>query len=212
MAGTSRHSARQKHGRPAEQRASAPSTRELTSGEDRSARRGRTVRPRPRTFPWLAIAGVVLVAAIGIALYRSAARNSVGESVTVLPATHVSAETQTSYNSNPPTSGSHTVETAPWGVSTTPLPDISLVHNLEHGGIVLHYRPDIDEAQRQQLATLAGELQRQDSKIVLAPRTENDALITATAWGKVLKQESFNSDELRAFFSANINRGPERVP
>jgi hypothetical protein len=182
------------------------------SGGRPSARRGRTVQPRPQHVPWLAIAALVLLAAAGLALFRSAARDRVGETVAVLPGTHVSADTRTSYNSNPPTSGAHTVETAPWGVSATPLPDISLVHNLEHGGIVLHYQPNLDDAQRQQLVTLAGELQRQDHKVVLAPRAENDAPITATAWGKVLKQQAFNGDELRSFFSANINRGPERVP
>jgi hypothetical protein len=181
------------------------------SGGPPNARRGRAVQPRPRQFPWLAIAAFVLLVAAGLALFRNVVRDSVGETVAVLPGTHVSADTRTSYNSNPPTSGAHTVETAPWGVSTAPLPDISLVHNLEHGGIVLHYQPKLDDAQRQQLVTLAGELQRQDRKVVLAPRPENDAPITASAWGKVLKQQTFNGDELRNFFDANINRGPERV-
>ena len=212
MPSNSRRSLRQKQGRSSPH--PPPVTPDVRAPQRSStpARRGRMVRPRPRPSPWLFIAGTVIIAAVGFALYRSAARNSAGESVALLPATHVAAETQVSYNSNPPTSGAHTGETAPWGVSTTPLPDISLVHNLEHGGIVLHYRPDIDEAQLQQLTALAGELQVQDRKIVLAPRAENDALITATAWGKVIKQQSFNSDELRAFFSAYINRGPERVP
>jgi hypothetical protein len=54
---------------------------------------------------------------------------------------------------------------------------------LEHGGIVIHYRPDVDAVQLQQLTTLADELQSRDRKVVLAPRPENDAPISATAWG-----------------------------
>lgn len=177
-----------------------------------ASRRGRAVRSRPRPSPWLALVGAILILIVGFLIYRSVSRGSSGETVALLPATHVSADTPASYNSNPPTSGSHTAEPAPWGVSTSALPDISLVHNLEHGGIVLHYRPDLDAAQLQQLTDLAGELQRRDRKVVLAPRVENDTPITATAWGKILKQQNFDGDEIRAFFNAHINRGPERVP
>jgi hypothetical protein len=43
------------------------------------------------------------------------------------------------YNSDPPTSGPHTKEIAPWGIHTTPIPKEILVHNLEDGGIVIYY-------------------------------------------------------------------------
>jgi hypothetical protein len=211
MPSTSRRSARQKQ--------KAPSVASPSRGDARPqpavstpARRGRTVRKRSRSWRWLLVVVVAVVAGLGFALYRTLGRSSVGESIALLPATHVAATTLTTYNSNPPTSGAHIVETAPWGVSTTPLTDIALVHNLEHGGIVLHYRPDLAEAEREQLTALAGELQRRDRKVVLAPRAENDVPITATAWGRVLKQQSLNADELRTFFDAHINRGPERVP
>ena len=147
---------------------------------------------------------------IGFTAYRNIVRGGGGQAVPILPSAHVPADTKVSYNSNPPTSGNHSAQTAPWGISTPPLPDISLVHNLEHGGIVIHYRPDLDASQQQQLTELVRDLQGRDRKVVLAPRAENDAPITATAWGRVLKQNTLDAAALRAFFDTNINRGPER--
>jgi hypothetical protein len=159
----------------------------------------------------LVVAGVIGSTG-ALLIYRGIQRASIGEGIPVLPSPHVSAETPANYNSNPPTSGAHTLDEAPWGISQTQLPDIKLIHNLEHGGIVLHYRPDLDAAQQTQLTELARELQRRDRKVVLAPRPENDAPITATAWGRMVRQETLDADAIRAFFSAFINQGPERMP
>ena len=172
----------------------------------------RTSRRKARFPLWLLAIGAGLVLIVGFVIYRVAVQNSIGQSVPILPVAHVAAETQPNYNSNPPTSGIHTAQPASWGVTKQPLPDIALVHNLEHGGIVIHYRPDLDAAQLQQLTQLAGELQRRDRKIVMAPRAENDLPITATAWGRMLKQQTLDADAIRAFFDAFINQGPEREP
>src|SRR5688572_15663802 len=48
-------------------------------------------------------------------------------------------ETFTEYNSNPATSGPHNPSPAPWGIKDQEIPDQTLVHNLEHGGIVISY-------------------------------------------------------------------------
>ena len=198
---------------------SAGSTTASNAARDtRSAVRGaasRSARPaRRKARPplWLVLVGAGLVLVVGFAAYRNIGRGSGGQAVSILPSTHVPAETKASYNSNPPTSGNHTAQTAPWGISTTPLPDISLVHNLEHGGIVIHYRPDLDAPQQQQLTELVRDLRGRDRKVVLAPRAENDAPIAAAAWGRILKQYALDVAALRAFFDANINRGPEREP
>ena len=41
------------------------------------------------------------------------------------------------YNSLPPTSGPHYPFTAPWGISSEPIPEELQVHNLEHGGVFI---------------------------------------------------------------------------
>ena len=53
------------------------------------------------------------------------------------------------YNSVPATSGPHQAQPlAPvvWGVYDDPLEQIKVVHNLEHGGVIVQYGPDVPPA------------------------------------------------------------------
>ena len=57
------------------------------------------------------------------------------------------------------------------------------------------------------------------SKIVMAPRSANDADIAVTAWTRVLKFDvsgehltDSEKDQIRAFYRGFKNRGPELVP
>ena len=43
------------------------------------------------------------------------------------------------YKTDPPTSGAHYIQPAAWGTSESEIPDEQLVHNLEHGGVVITY-------------------------------------------------------------------------
>lgn len=174
---------------------------------------GRVTPKRRRSVSlWIYAAILVVLLIALLPVYRIFTQPQAGQTVAILASPHVSAGTATNYNSNPPTSGPHTAETVLWSTAARALPDISLVHNLEHGGIVLHYQPTLDATQRQQLTDLALDLRQIDRKVVLAPREANDAAITATAWGRVLKLDTFDSPQLRAFFEANRNRAPEREP
>lgn len=173
----------------------------------------RSVPKRRRSVPLWIYGGLLLILLIALLpVYRTLTQPQVGQSVGIMPSSHVSDGTTMSYNSNPPTSGSHSGAAVAWSTSATALPDSSLVHNLEHGGIIFHYQPTLDAAQRQQLTDLARDLRQIDRKVVLAPREANDAAITATAWGRVLKLDTFDGAQLRAFFEANRNRAPEREP
>ncbi|MGI8930718.1 MAG: DUF3105 domain-containing protein, partial [Candidatus Limnocylindria bacterium] len=53
------------------------------------------------------------------------------------------------YSSLPAASGPHWDPSgiANWGVYSTPQPETQLIHNLEHGGIVIWYDPELDQAQ-----------------------------------------------------------------
>ena len=46
------------------------------------------------------------------------------------------------YNSNPPTSGPHSATPMPFKVLDNPAPKENLVHNMEHGGVVVWYNTD----------------------------------------------------------------------
>jgi hypothetical protein len=176
-----------------------------------------------RTMIIAAAVGVVIIMlAAGFALSRGGGGRAPGEqqfpNLVPPPANpHINEVTSPHgpYNSNPPTSGWHYGGgTGPWGVQTQPLPDELTVHNLEHGGIVIHYRQGLDQATVDQLTTLARELQQQSPCIVLLPRPADklqDAQIAVTAWTWLLKLQQFDAGTIRSFFRAHIDQGPEHV-
>ncbi len=113
------------------------------------------------------------------------------------------------YNSNPPTSGWHTPETAPWGAHRREIPDQVIVHNLEHGGIWISYRDPSNTELVDRLETLAG---RYRSKVIVTPRPQNDAPIAVAAWTRLMKLDEYDEDKIVRFIEAYRNRGPEQVP
>ncbi|MBI3963107.1 MAG: DUF3105 domain-containing protein [Deinococcus sp.] len=133
-----------------------------------------------------------------------------GLTVPLQGAQHVSAgEAHPPYNSTPPTSGWHYDQPANWGIYTTSIPDEQQVHNLEHGGIMVQYRPDASPDLVQQLRQVVG---RYRSKVVLAPYPGLDAPIVLTAWGRIDQLGAFDEGRIVAFIDAYRNQGPERVP
>jgi len=121
------------------------------------------------------------------------------------------------YTSNPPSSGGHFARPAKPGLYDYEINDKILIHNLEHGQIWIAYRPQISRGALNDLRSVVDEFSK--SKIVMAPRSANDYDIAIAAWQYVYK---FNvsgdrlTDEeknnIRAFYKARLNRGPEFVP
>jgi hypothetical protein len=111
------------------------------------------------------------------------------------------------YNSNPPTSGWHYEQAAKWGVYDTELPDEQLVHNLEHCGIWISYRPDIPDEERAKIIEFA---KRFPTKVIVTPREKNDSPIALAAWTRLLTMETFNERDALTFTVRHLNRaGPE---
>ena len=171
-----------------------------------------------------AVVGVVVImVAAGIALSRSSASANIAgqqQFPNLVPppsSPHIAEVTSPHgpYNSNPPTSGWHYGGgTAPWGVQTQPIPDELSVHNLEHGGVIIHYRQGLDQATVDQLTSLTRELQQQSPCIVLLPRPADkmtESPIAVTAWTWLLRLDSFDAGTIRAFFRAHVDQGPEQV-
>lgn len=182
----------------------------------RQAGRRRT-RRNTRTVIGIVVGGIVVVGLVALLIVRQITPAVPGEErIANQGAGHTANVTDphTPYNSNPPTSGIHIGGgTAPWGVTGQPLPDEQTVHNLEHGGVIFHYRQGLDQATIDQLTTLARDLQRQNPCILLQPRAADKigAPIAATAWNYLLELQSFDADALTKFFQAHVGRGPEAV-
>ena len=64
------------------------------------------------------------------------------------------------YNSNPPSSGAHYPSPANWGVYDYEVNDKIFIHNLEHGGVWIAYRPSVPTKVVDELRTIVNEIGR----------------------------------------------------
>lgn len=125
---------------------------------------------------------------------------------------HISQGERATYNSNPPTSGAHYEVAVQLGIYSRAPADESLVHNLEHGGIIVSYNSDrIQKQSLDQLKSLARELSKTNSRIIVTPRANLDTVIALTAWRYLQKLNGYNPQAIKAFYNAHIARGPECV-
>jgi hypothetical protein len=180
-----------------------------------AARRARTTR-----LTTMAVVAVLVVIGLALAwgpisgfLNRGDAAAAQGQQFANQGQDHIAqGASHVAYNSNPPTSGPHYASPANWGIYDQPIADETLVHNLEHGGIVIHYNcPDGCPELVQQLKDLAGTYK---SKIVLAPRPNKDVpfRITLTAWTWLDGFNDFDAARIRGFVAAHKDRAPEFFP
>lgn len=186
-------------------------------GGGREVRRKQTRSNTPLIIGAVVL-GVIILVAAGFSLTRNAgtvAAEHVPDMGLQNPHIQNATDPHPPYNSNPPTSGYHWGGgTAPWGVLTQPVADEYTVHNLEHGGVVIHYRQNLDSATVDQLTTLTRELQQKNPCIILVPRPVDklDVPIALTSWTYLLKLQSFDANSIRAFFSSHVgNDGPEKI-
>ncbi|HEY3082564.1 MAG TPA: DUF3105 domain-containing protein [Chloroflexota bacterium] len=194
--------------------------RRETRREDERRRRAEAAR-RARTTRLLTFGAIALLVVAGIALaagplaslFRATGAQAQGTQYPNQGQEHINpGATHVAYNSNPPTSGPHYPDPAPWGIKDQPLPDEQLVHNLEHGGIVIGYNcPDGCPEIVAQLRDLASGYR---SKVILAPRPNADVKcrITLTAWTWLDCLDGFDAERINAFIRAHKDRGPEIVP
>lgn len=173
--------------------------------KERRKQQHRKVAGKRVTPGWVApaiIAGVAVLAILGLRQIGAfeapppgitpppgGVTEKIGTRQAPQPGTHVGTSQRVEYASSPPTSGSHwDLPHAGWGVKDTAQDDERVVHNLEHGGIVINYKglsPD-DLANLKTLVRrlTAGEYR----KVMLRPydRMDNGIVLTAWAWAHKL--------------------------
>lgn len=110
------------------------------------------------------------------------------------------------YNSNPPTSGRHASSSAECGIYVEEVADVIQVHNLEHGTIVIQYRPDLSQPDRDALEDYA---RTKSSHILVAPRVGLETAIAVTAWTRLLQLETVDFGTIDVFYDRFVRRGPE---
>ena len=120
------------------------------------------------------------------------------------------------YNSNMPSSGPHNMQPADWGISTGQIADETLVHNMEHGGIVIAYRPSLPADQVSQLKKVFENLPKESKfnkvKAVLVPRQGNEKAVQLAAWTYTYNMDSIDEAKIKQFYLDHVDKGPELVP
>jgi Protein of unknown function (DUF3105) len=124
------------------------------------------------------------------------------------------------YNSTPATSGPHQgqpLAPAIWNVYDEPVEQIKLVHNLEHGGVIVQYGPGVPEATVEQIQAWYRE---DPNGLVIAPLPpelveQEPALrnrIALTAWTHLQTCQRFNEEAFANFLDLHRGDGPEPFP
>ncbi|MBA3418774.1 MAG: DUF3105 domain-containing protein [Geodermatophilaceae bacterium] len=128
-----------------------------------------------------------------------------GQQVTILDFPHVSARAAADavYNSNPPTSGAHYGAAVAPGIYSKHLPAGLSVHAMEHGRVVIHYRPDTPADIVRELESIA---KRYARDTVLHPNPEIDTQIALTAWGRIDTLERYDEERIVTFVDTLRNR------
>lgn len=124
------------------------------------------------------------------------------------------------YNSAPPTSGPHQgqpLAPAVWGVYDEPIEQVKVVHNLEHGGVIVQYGPEVPAQAVQEIHAWY----RDDPNgLVVAPlppalleeKPELSDEIALTAWTYLQTCKRFTEEAFSNFVDLHRGNGPERFP
>ncbi len=121
---------------------------------------------------------------------------------------HLAVGETTTYPTATPTSGTHSVNSPACGVISVQLPTELAIHTLEHGGIVIWYRPDVGA---EVVAGLADIVNKFDDRVILSPNAQLDGDVVVTSW-RHLKAYGGADPEIEEFIDIYRFRGPENVP
>ena len=137
--------------------------------------------------------------------------DGVGIQFPILSSSHIPDGAQASYNSRPATSGEHWPAPARCGFYEEGLPDELVVHNLEHGNIVVSYNFLLEA----DVSALRDVLDGVGLNRVWGVARFYDQIeagqVALSAWGVMDVFSGANPDRIRQFFDAYAgNLGPER--
>jgi hypothetical protein len=117
------------------------------------------------------------------------------------------------YEMSIPTSGSHSPHDLKFGFYQEKPATELLVHNQEHGDIIINYRAEADSVIIEQLKYLA-KFKEAGAGVLAVP---NDAIpegksVVVTAWTRTMELDTFDAEKIGKFIHDYINQGPEKIP
>jgi hypothetical protein len=124
--------------------------------------------------------------------------------------THV--QTKEYGGEEPPTSGDH-AEPLAWQVYKQVVPDVNVIHNMEHGGVYISYRPDLPKEDITKIEALFSRpfsnASFTPSKAIIAPRNDNKAPIVMSSWKRSQTFEVYDEQAMIDYYLKNIGKSPE---
>ena len=173
-----------------------------------------------------AVAAVILLTRGGGSADSREALEQAGCALKVAPGVageHTAAITANSnpkWNTDPPTSGPHSEQPAVWGSYDDPVALAQSVHNLEHGGIVIHYGKEVSGAEVDKIRSFYNE---DPNGLIVAPLPKLGTKIALSAWttaregdqkgqGFLATCSKFDEKAFSAFIDEHRFKGPERFP
>jgi hypothetical protein len=111
------------------------------------------------------------------------------------------------YSTDPPTSGPHVDAVPQFTVYTQPITKELQVHGLEDGGVIINYRPDLDQPTVDKLASLARLYEGTPGKghVLMSPYPGLSNAIVLTSWGRIERLDTFDEPRIRAYIDAFVN-------
>jgi len=166
-----------------------------------------------RRRPWLAVTvgGVALALVAGTWWARSSSEaGGLGQVFSNQGQVHIAdGAAHPAYNSFPATSGWHVAQPQPWGTFVYPVAPEKLIHNLEHGGVVIEYNPALLGGSELKLEAIQ---KRFPNKTVVTPNEQLKTPLALTAWRRLYTLDTMNEAKIVAFIERYKNRAPERFP
>ncbi len=196
-----------------------PKARDIQRAKQSAWERQAQRRRRIVVGAWIG-AGLAFAALVAyLAWQQSRPIPRTGEDIPIQSADHIEfGQPHGPYSSNPPTSGPHYAQPAEPGFYEAAPPDEQLVHNLEHGYVIIWYNcsalaPEACDQLKSQVRTAmqsAGVSRYTGTpKLIAVPRPDMETLIALTSWGRLDKFDAFDGERIRNYIRAFRDRAPE---
>jgi Protein of unknown function (DUF3105) len=174
-----------------------------------------------RSSGWWIVGVAILAAAAGAAWWATSghsqapARPMLGQGIPDEGFDHVAVGSQIHYKANPPVSGPHYPFPAPAGVYPNGLQTGFWVHSLEHGYIVLLYKPPVPPDRLAEFDRMVKEFPKSkygNIKLLIVPYPDMPHPYAVLAWDWRLEMDSFDRATALQFYKEHVDHGREDIP
>lgn len=156
---------------------------------------------------------LVVVVLIVLAVRSNSPENLSGTFVQTQGGEHVSAPyTNPPYewNTNPPTGGWHDPQPLSAGFYEEKPSVPRAIHSMEHGAVIVWYKPSVPEEDKQKLSSLFN--RHSGDKFIVMPYEDMETDFAVTAWEWIDTFDTYDEERIERFFEDHHNQGPERAP